>query len=138
MRSGRAGFQSARSDRADHTSHELTSVNRPFFNHKVEELQREFADRLDDLQFLELLAHELTFRSTSVARNLQRETIARIADLKNRASSVPVASSRKTAAASGRKPVPISAAPSEKWPRNLLGAWLALEVLSPQAFRRVE
>ena len=57
-------------------------MDRPFFNRKIEELQREFIDRLDDLQFLEVLVYELTFRNTAASRRLQQETSRRITELK--------------------------------------------------------
>lgn len=114
-------------------------MERPFFKYKIDDLQREFADRLDDLSFLELLAHELTFRSTVAARRLQQEVNDRIAELKKRAMSTPVASgARAKAVVEGKQEKVVSPPRPDKWPANLIAGWLALEVLSPQTYRRVE
>lgn len=114
-------------------------MDRPFFNRKIEELQREFVDRLDDLQFLEVLAYELTFRNTAASRRLQQETSRRITELKKARKPSAMGSTQGSRRVEIDKPPPPVQPPrAEAWPCNLLGAWTALEVLSPQTFRRIE
>lgn len=116
-------------------------MERPLFKWKVDRIRSEFTDRLDDMAFLELAAHELSFRSTLAARTLRRQINERIEQLRRRTGSA-VSSTRTRPPASPQPAISESTlhrpAHVEEWPRNLLSAWIALEVLSPQTFRKVE
>jgi hypothetical protein len=48
-------------------------MERPLFRWNVARISGEFAERLDDMKFLELAAHELSFRSSSAAQTLHRQ-----------------------------------------------------------------
>lgn len=115
-------------------------VERPFFNSKIDELSREYSDRMNDIRFLELLVHELGFRSTVAARNLQKQASARIELLRKQTApaSPAVAKSEPGSKASAPEPPLHQPARLAEWPGNLMAAWTALEVLSPQTFRKVE
>jgi hypothetical protein len=116
-------------------------MERPLFRWNVARIRSEFAERLDDTEFLELAAHELSFRSSSAAQTLHRQVRERIKELRGRVVSSDSTATTREAVSPGfltpealRRP----AGNIEEWPRNLLAAWIALEVLSPQTFRKAE
>lgn len=129
-------------------------MSRPLLNRKIEELEVEFASRKADKSFLRLLLAELEHRSTPRAVGLRRrvsgELSLEMADVDARPAAgagneqpqttepalgpmvtdIPRPGSGKDGRAAGPMP-PVTNAPDA-----ILAAWTALEVLSPQSFRR--
>ncbi|HEX2642446.1 MAG TPA: helicase, partial [Thermoanaerobaculia bacterium] len=131
--------------------------------HGIAELEKEFERRQDDLDYLKVLHHELTFRSVPRALKLRsrveailgiepeptrREAPKPLARLESNPAPVPAPeppalpqpfdpdsfpSHAKPEDSSQGPPPPITDAPEE-----ILAAWTALEALSPQSFRRPE
>jgi hypothetical protein len=106
-------------------------MERPFFRWNVNKIKTELADRMDDLEFLKSAAHELSFRSSIAAQTLRRQVSERIEQLR-----VPAGGRRSSTTT--EPSAPVRAARLEEWPSNLLAAWIALEVLSPQTFRKAD
>lgn len=107
-------------------------MERPLFRWNVARIRSEFAERLDDMEFLELAAHELSFRSSSAAQTLHGQVSERIKELRRRVVSDDATATTREAASTGRlapEPLQRPAGDVEEWPRNLLAAWIALEVL---------
>jgi len=120
-------------------------MNRPFFNDSISQLEARLQERMTDKEFLKLLAEELSFRSTGKAIRLRE----RVSELLQPAASNPKSSKPKAAPieATGfptltladyqgytvKQDTPI---PLINNPSAILSAWIALEVLSPQTFRR--
>ena len=116
-------------------------MERPLFRWNVARIRSEFAERLHDMEFLELAVHELSFRSSNAAQTLHRQVSERIKELRGReASDDSTATAREAASTGPLAPEPLRrpAGNVEEWPRNLLAAWIALEVLSPQTFERLK
>lgn len=113
----------------------MKSTDRPFFRVRIEELERDVPERMNDLDFLQLVEHELTFRSTAAAKKLASKVRERITVLKSVATATPtrvsVSDPPARSAINAKRKV-------EAWPKNLLDAWTAIEVLAPQAFTKVE
>lgn len=116
-------------------------MERPLFRWNVARIRSEFVERPDDMEFLEFAAHELSFRSSSAAQTLHGQVSERIKELRRRVVSDDATATTREAASTGRlapEPLQRAAGDVEEWPRNLLAAWIALEVLSPQTFRKAE
>lgn len=121
-------------------------MDRPFIAYKIAELEEAFAERNEDRQFLELLTVELTHRTTPRAAKLMAEAQSRLqAPPAKPARSL--APELQAAAATAARPVPVQDAPTIRippqpaapgTPQATLDAWTALEVLSPQSYRRPE
>lgn len=111
------------------------STERPFFRTLLEELERDVPGRMNDLEFLQLVEHELTFRSTAAARRLASKVSERIAVLQSMATATPtrISASDPPARSAGNLKHK-----TEAWPKNLFDAWTAIEVLAPQTFTKVE
>lgn len=128
-------------------------TSRPYFTKTIAELEAVFKTSGDDRRTLEALLHELGFRSThrsqilkdmvQAANDGQRikpssgsGPVARAPEFKEPAA--PVQSSPKVEApeakCTGKKPVPKPPVTNDA--QNILRAWTALEVLSPQGYRR--
>ncbi len=113
----------------------MKSTDRPFFRARIEELERDVPERMNDLEFLQLVEHELTFRSTAAAKKLAATVRERITILKSRATATPprvsVSDPPTRSAVDPKRKV-------EAWPKNLIDTWTAIEVLAPQTFTKVE
>ncbi len=133
-------------------------LNRPLFNRNIEALEAEFTRRQDDAPFLRNLLDELEYRSTQRAGRL-RSRVAKQLSLAESASDGAMTRTDTAAeeaddlesaeipitAEDPAADVDLSAPPEEtrtEFPAvtndasSILTAWTALEVLSPQAFRR--
>jgi len=120
-------------------------MNRPFFNDTIAQLEARFQERMFDKEFLKLLAEELSFRSTEKAGKLR----SKVSELLKAAISEQKPPGPKPAPAQvnefpiltladyqGYAPGPDTAMSPDNNPLDILSAWIALEVLSPQTFRR--
>lgn len=109
-------------------------MHRPLFNDSLAALEAQLAERQTDPEWLHLLAKELTFRSTKKARDLQVQ-VTRLLE----ASAGPAVVSRVENVLPKpelRLNVEDFKRPVTNYPQDILSAWAALEVLSPQTFRR--
>ncbi|HLO76379.1 MAG TPA: DEAD/DEAH box helicase [Magnetospirillum sp.] len=109
-------------------------MDRPLIARKVAELELEFEERKDDPQFLRLLISELEHRSVARARDLRKraEQSLRTAQPPKAKPSAPQPTTEVAPAlVKPRRSIPGS-------PQSVVDAWTALEVLSPQSYRRPE
>ena len=124
-------------------------MNRPFFHDSVVKLEAQLAERQTDPEWLRLLATELTFRTTEKAKKLQLRVAALLqADASpptvepspstSLAEPTTVDPKRGSSSASSRRQIPLEdlQKPFTNHPQDIFSAWSALEVLSPQTFRR--
>jgi len=133
-------------------------TSRPYFNKSIKELEEIFESNRNDAETLNRLIHELGFRSTQRALALKKEVQAATSSEKpapqkppprpeNKAkqrepapppsdaqSSSPETVERPEAAKASVKPV--AKPPMSNNAQDILRAWTALEVLSPQGYRR--
>lgn len=142
---------------------ENAQMSRPFFSFRIQELEAEFKDRGQDVEFLRALLHELSFRSNPKASQLKLLAEKALASAQRpspsstRSSvppSLPQTKSRLREVSDPYPPPPppqivppiIGETPghvpsnprASNEPCAILDAWTALEVLSPQTFRRPE
>lgn len=138
-------------------------VSRPFFNAGIEDLEQELARCATDAECLRRLLHELSYRSTpkALALKVRVEKAIEAAEHSQHSHS---ASNSVPSSPPYRPPAPIETsrsssppppgqadAPTQVFvradspspevtntPGSILDAWTALEVLSPQIFRRPE
>ncbi|HEV7782495.1 MAG TPA: AAA domain-containing protein, partial [Chitinophagaceae bacterium] len=120
-------------------------MSRPFFYESIATLESHFEERKTDIEFLKLLAEELSFRSTARAKNLSAQVYKLLEASGN---NKQTHQSNPSSSSSGSIPkvtvedykkqnnktasnIPIT----NKAP-DILSSWIALEVLSPQTFRR--
>ena len=136
-------------------------ANRPFFQNSIQQLETAFQNNKDDTVFCNSLLVELKHRSTKRAQNLKSEiskavdtqTIIAIPPPEVFPPEINTLKPPKTLAPPEAKPQtppttvlpPFNDAPTRKIkpkpavtnePQNILRAWTALEVLSPQSYRR--
>jgi hypothetical protein len=126
---------------------------RPYFNKSIDELERHFERSQDNKEILTLLLHELKFRKTQRALALKEKIVAANgatadADAPSKARQIPEPQSRAINTApqqqesiSLAEPAHRAARPAPKPPvtndpQNILRTWTAIEVLSPQGYRR--
>ncbi|MBS1663748.1 MAG: hypothetical protein JST68_22075 [Bacteroidetes bacterium] len=123
-------------------------MHRPFFHDSLANLEAQLAERQSDPEWLNLLATELTFRSTKKAQELQLHVAkllqARLGTIGTEPD-LPVMIGQETVALQkGPSHSPMVSKlktedfnkPITNLPQDLLSTWTALEVLSPQTFRR--
>src|SRR5258708_5796457 len=122
-------------------------MNRPLFNDSIVKLEASFEERKADNAFLKILVEELSFRSTDRAKRLNALVIERLQPSKPNdqteqsqsipppASSLPVLS---LADYQNQNIKPDMNIPLTNNARDILSSWIALEVLSPQTFRKPE
>ncbi|PVB60624.1 AAA domain-containing protein [Labrenzia sp. 011] len=133
--------------------------SRPYFNKSIKELEATFKDNQSDGETLNRLIHELGFRSTQRALALKKQVQA--ANAGQLSKSVPQKTVRQPEAlAKQHEPVlpfgeppkpsevirppesikttakPVAKPPITNDASDILRAWTALEVLSPQGYRR--
>lgn len=128
-------------------------MQRPYFKKSIKELEALFAQSDRDPTILDLLKSELRHRSTQRAQALAKkvsaagsatkpiETQAQPAPRKARPAARPAPPETKQATSA---PSPVTAKradlgpkpPITNGPENILRTWTALEVLSPQGYRR--
>lgn len=127
--------------------------NRPYFKKSIAELEKTFQNNQGDSETLGLLLHELKFRKTQWAFALQERVLAanvggfRAIDQTNKnlpsasghVQQEPLRPQRNPSVTEEPvrpvfKPGPKPAVNND--PQNILRAWTALEVLSPQGYRR--
>lgn len=134
-------------------------MNRPFFNFRISELEVEFAARRDDVEFLHFLIDELGYRSNPKAAKLQILALDALAKLQKPSrpaepeilpsprAAPPSQPERNPPAPPGKLAGFVASAVSDHRPSTsevsdepeaILDTWTALEVLSPQTFRRPE
>lgn len=124
-------------------------MSRPFFNWRIQDLETELLERRDDAEFLRALIHELGFRSTDRASRLKAQATEALS--RTQAPPPPSPRAAETPARPSPPPrEPVRPVPPEipaerppvphvtNAPQAILDAWTALEVLSPQSFRRPE
>ena len=127
-------------------------TSRPYFNQSIEQLEAIFKDNQHDTKTLSDLQHELGHRSTPRALTLKEKV--RVANQSRKPTSIVErkASPARTSNNSQKTlpfdepPVPraspapirptITKPPVTNDARNILRAWTALEVLSPQGYKR--
>ena len=133
--------------------------NRPYFNKSIKELEKAFENNRDDGETIDRLVHELGFRSTQRALALKKEVEAANTNqlprsvaqkaipqpenkIKQHEPVLPFDEPPKLPE-TVKPPEPIKSVikPVAKPPitndaQDILRAWTALEVLSPQGFRR--
>lgn len=124
-------------------------MTRTLLSASIHELEKAYEDQRHDPDFLAVLDHELGFRKTDRATRLHEEVRRARSSTPSTASAppqepvgdaAPSSSSPATTVGSDVRPAarippppPISNSPAE-----ILAAWTALEVLSPQSFRKPE
>ncbi|WP_420410581.1 DEAD/DEAH box helicase [Hoeflea sp.] len=134
-------------------------ANRPYFNKSIKELEEAFKDNRSDGETLNRLVHELGFRSTQRALALKKEVeAANTGQLSKPAPQKPAHqpeikakqpqptlpfSEHPKPSETVKPPEPIKTViklvakpPIENDAQDILRAWTALEVLSPQGYRR--
>jgi len=120
-------------------------MNRPFFNDSISELEVRFQERMADKEFLKLLAEELSFRSTGKATKLRMQVSELLqSTASNMKSPEPKAlpaevSSFPTLTLADYQGYAVRSETAMLLTNNpsaILSAWIALEVLAPQTFRR--
>lgn len=113
-------------------------MTRKFFNHTIEQLEREFEKSTSNVTALKALQAELGFRSTQRAQALQFRVRQALQPPVQPAGKAVAPNTYPAAEPSPEIKVnyvaPKKADPDQ--PRNILAAWSALEVLSPQSFRK--
>lgn len=129
---------------------------RPYINKSIQELEFIFSQKGSDAGIFNALQHELGFRTTNRARNLKRRLQSAQAELPLKAEPKPAHTPRpesppepptqdSDANTWSIESQPLPAKPAinigpkpevTNEPRNILRAWTALEVLSPQGYRR--
>mgnify|MGYP003648484402 FL=1 len=126
---------------------------RAFFNKSISELEDFFQSHKEDQIHLNSLLHELNFRSTQRALALKERAQAASATLRkindgpktnaggdiNPSPTQPSSPPQDITSVSetvGSRLKPSLSPPVTNTPENILRAWTALEVLSPQSFRR--
>lgn len=134
--------------------------SRPYFNKSIKELEKTFNDNRSESETLNRLIHELEFRSTQRALALKKQVqAANTGHSPNSASQKPEPTANQIGSAprepvlpNGEHPKPhepiiqpetikVTAKPVPKPPikndaQDILRAWTALEVLSPQGYQR--
>ena len=128
-------------------------ANRPYFKKSIKELEATFKDNQGDSEILNCLLHELGFRSTHRALALKKQVQAANGRLTKKVSVVKASPPARNKTSQHEPVLPFdepakSAAPIEQAVKsvakppvtnvaqNILRAWTALEVLSPQGYRR--
>jgi hypothetical protein len=120
------------------------SSARPFLNLRIDELEARLAEQAHDAAFVKLLLEELWHRRGSRrVRDLQAKAGAALsAALRQPASARPAPEPISPASPPPPTGPAASASPADaaftNRPLDILDAWAALEVLSPQSFRRPE
>lgn len=102
-------------------------VNRPYFNTSIEEMEAAFARKSSKSQTFDLMLHELSFRNTQ--RDIALKELI-LASNKSSSKRNQKACRSNTQSIHQAKPSVTNA------PENILRAWTALEVLSPQGYQR--
>ena len=138
--------------------------SRPYFNKSIKELEKTFNDNQSESETLNRLIHELGFRSTQRAIALKKQVqAANTGQPRNSATQKPVrkpeakanqrdSAPREPALPFGEPPKvyeairqpetikmtvkPVPKPPISNDAQDILRAWTALEVLSPQGYRR--
>ncbi len=103
--------------------------DRPFFGKPVQELEAILANNEGDMDLYDKLLHELEFRNTIKALKLKE----RVFELKNKAADS--FSNKEEAVAQSVNTFSSSKAKANEVV-NILHSWIALEVLSPQGFKK--
>lgn len=121
-------------------------MDRPFIAYKIGELEEAFAERSGDRQFLDLLTIELSHRTTPRAAKLMADVHSHL-DASPAKSARPLTPEKPDAVTTAAKPAPMQRAPdvsalpqstAADTPQAILDTWTALEVLSPQSYKRPE
>ena len=126
------------------------AANRPYFNARITELERLSSDG-NTVPTLQMIATELGHRTTECAAQLKRRLAER---LRQHSSDSPARKVSKKAALAGqpgpaavgaaatttaRYPAAAASRPAvDDEPTAVLEAWMALEALSPQTYRKPE
>lgn len=125
-------------------------TSRPYFNKSIDDLETIFTTSPDDAAVCQTILNELGHRTTPRAQKL-REEIAAARPASRPTHTQPTTARGTSQAKEPSRPSPASPPPpSDKRPRsapgpkppvtndpqNVLRAWTALEVLSPQGYRR--
>ena len=126
--------------------------SRPYFNKSIKELEELFSNHSVDANVLSKLKNELRFRNTQRALTLKRKVSARDVGYLERISTTQKTGKAPEADIKAKKrPSPLTKVskksvlrrsdlgpkpPVENFPQNILRAWTALEVLSPQSYKR--
>lgn len=110
------------------------NTRRPFFNDSIEKLEAYFEDRLKDKDFLQLLYAELCYRSTQRAIKLRDRVENALRLTTENTTNVPSSTIHTPLIESNIETV--TTIPTSNSANNILAAWTALEVLSPQTFRQ--
>ena len=128
--------------------------SRPYFKKSVKELEALFAQSSDDATVLANLKVELGFRNTQRALALKGKVFAANESAPKTVAREEKSSGRQWAEPKTEKPIPREPAhpsvkkttlkrsdlgpkpPVENSPQDILRAWTALEVLSPQGYKR--
>ncbi len=131
-------------------------ANRPYFNKSIKELEATFVSNQGDGRTLDQLSHELEFRSTPRALALKKQVQAANApqtpksaatksapppENKHRQQEPSLPFDEPLKSAKPLEPVktitkPVAKPPVTNDAQDILRAWTALEVLSPQGYRR--
>lgn len=133
-------------------------TNRPFFSKSVIELEEMFNERQSEPEFLDVLMHELEFRHVNRAKELKAKVINAInnishttasSDASNKTKQIPAAvddlvkddvvQNVANLVVEPKVVTKVFPAPEIKnSPDDILSAWAAIEVLSPQSFKKPE
>ncbi|MFT3749114.1 MAG: AAA domain-containing protein [Agriterribacter sp.] len=106
-----------------------TQRNRPYFNETVQALEAIFYANDKDYKTLNELFSELSHRDTQRAGKLKELVIQAMAILNNKGE-------RKTTDTKEIKPLVTHNPKKSSMEENVLSAWIAFEILSPQSFKR--
>lgn len=123
-----------------------SALQRPFIAYRIGELEDAFEERAGDAEFLRLLLEELKHRnSTRAAKLADRVSLHARSSSASRARNSeppsplpPTPPSRDAIRPEAPRPILAPPPPRPGTPEATLDAWVALEVLSPQSYRRPE
>jgi hypothetical protein len=120
-------------------------MQRPFFNESIVKLEAYFEDKKGDQSFLAQLETELSHRSTERAQKLKAKVQKAIESKVNSPRSLNQNLAIAMKEVIETNAIPIENAihngnnrPATNRPHDIVAAWTALEVLSPQSFRKPE
>jgi hypothetical protein len=120
-------------------------MSRPFFNDSIAKLEVDFENPNTDQKYLALLLDELSYRSTDRAKKLKLRVLAKMeatATTPPPEQMAPISQATEQVTNNethSRQPLSNGSGknnPLTNKSDNILSAWIALEVLSPQTFRR--
>jgi len=116
-------------------------MNRPYLNQTIEQLEFKFALEKQNNEFLSILLTELSHRNSTRARKLMAQVLEKFDEVKEENKTEDKLEEHSEKQISNYPKIEIEEITQElthKAGYNILSAWSALEVLSPQTFLKPE